>query len=132
MQALAEMLRHLVCVPQTMRATVVWVFRFSSISGETLSFMCLLCGEYFEVSQELIRVATLQLLRRNLYLYPFWIMAIFIQGKRSWGMYNERNLRDDRYKRQILVCNDHKKEGRDGAEKPRVTQWWRVEMGTTR
>lgn len=57
---------------------------------------------------------------------------IFIQGKRSWGMYNERNLRDDRYKRQILVYNDHKEEGRDGVENPCVTQWQCVEMEATR
>ena len=33
-------------------------------------------------------------------------------------MYNEMNLRDHRYKQQVLVYNDHKEEGRDGEEDP--------------
>ncbi|KAI4565672.1 hypothetical protein MJT46_009047 [Ovis ammon polii x Ovis aries] len=33
-------------------------------------------------------------------------------------MYHERNLRDDRYKRQILVYKDHKEEGRDAHTLP--------------
>lgn len=46
-------------------------------------------------------------------------------------MYHERNLRDDRYKRQILVYKDHKEEGRDGAENP-GSHSDNVEMGATR
>ena len=48
-----------------MGSTAVCVFHFSSISGETLSFLWLQCIEYFEVNQEWIRVTTLQLLRIN-------------------------------------------------------------------